>query len=128
MHNRWNPYSDEVKNIPNIYWILALNFIQMGIRHEWEGLLKPQAELIGQISNPEVFSVYRKEMKKKERLKTTESGKSYYKTTKDGFEGGGVANAHYDPNKGLVDENGQVIIPADQYSDLIGFGGAMISY
>ena len=124
MHHRWNPYSDEIKKLPMSYWTLAFNFLRVHENHVWDNLWKPHAEFVGQISNPEAFGEYLKYKKKEKVLK--EEGQMFEETP-DGTSGAAIANAHYDPTKGLVDGTGRVIMPKEQYEQMIGLEGIAIS-
>jgi len=124
MHNKWNPYSEEYQNMPWIYWVLAFNFLQIKTQFDWTNTMLPHAELIGQLTHPEIFQEYKK-IKKRAQI---EEGADYYKDSADGIEGGGSANARYDPNVGLVDMKGNVIIPKEKYDQMFGLDGVAISY
>jgi hypothetical protein len=128
MYNRWNPYSEEVKSIPSVYWIIAFNFIQVKSSQDWENNMLPHAELIGQLTHPEIYTEYRKFVDKKKKEDSLKKGESYYKETRNGFSGGGSSNAHYDPTIGLVDEEGRVIVPKDEYEQMTGIAGIAVSY
>lgn len=105
-HNGWNPYADEVKQLPSFYWIMAFFFSRLKIFQEWEGLYKSNAELIGMLTHPEIYEVYRKQLdaSKKGGSREIHSGDKTYTE----------ANAHLDPILGLVDKDGKVIIPKDE--------------
>lgn len=127
MHNKWNPYSDEVKNIPFVYWILAFNFIQVQQNHDWKNFMLPHAEMVGQLTHPEIYKEYDREKKKRETLNKTKEGEDFYKESASGIEGGGVATVRYDPVKGLVNEEGTIIIPKERYDEMLGLDGIAIS-
>jgi len=127
MHNKWNPYSDEVKNIPFIYWIVAFNFLQVQQRHTWNNFFLPQAELVGQLTHPEIYKEYDREKRKQEKLNTIKEGEDFYEETARGIEGGGVATVRYDPIRGLVDAEGKIIIPKEKYDEMLGLDGIAIS-
>jgi len=126
--NKWNPYADNIKSIPEIYWILAFNFLQVEHKSEWENMMQPHAELIGQLTRPEVFKEYIKAKEKQEKMSNLEEGQEYYSTTAQGFEGSSVANARFDPAIGLVDNAGNIIIPKEKYEKMIGMEGVAISW
>jgi len=128
MYNKWNPYSEEINSIPPIYWILAFNFIQTKSKYDWEHVTKPHAELIGQLTHPEIYTEYKKIMDRKDKKDSLEKGKDFYEKTRDGIAGGGSANAIYDPKRGLVDEDGNIIISKDKYEEMTGIAGIAISY
>lgn len=103
--NGWNPYDDSIKKIPSIYWIMAYHVNRMNDYTDNETKIKPAAEFIASIVAPENFSAYRKwedSQKDKNSGKTTK--------TKRGESGEGHSDVHFIPGKGLVDENGKVVI------------------
>lgn len=128
MHNKWNPYSEEVSNIPWIYWIMAFNFLQIKATSDWDNKMLPHAEMIGQLTHPEIFTEYKKHKDKMEKREKLGKGQDYYESTVDGVEGGGTANAHFDPNIGLVDDKGRVVVPKEEYERMIGMEGVAISW
>lgn len=127
MYNKWNPYSKEVQDIPFVYWILAFNFLQVKSNYDWKNYMLPHAEMIGQLTHPEIFKEYAREKKKHEKIDSRKKGEDYYQSTREGIEGGGISNARYDPQKGLIDENGTVIIPKEKYNEMLGLDGIAIS-
>ena len=127
LYNKWNPYSKEVQEIPFVYWVVAFNFIQVKLSQDWKSFMLPHAEMIGQLTHPEIYKEYAREKKKYERLEKNPSGKDYFESTSVGIEGGGISNAKYDPQRGLVDEEGRVIIPKEKYDDMLGLDGVAIS-
>jgi hypothetical protein len=128
MENKWNPYSEEVKSIPPVYWVLAFHFLQVKTRNTWENVLLPHAEAIGQLTHPEIYREYDKIKKNRGKLDNTNPGDSYYNEGTWGVSGGGVSNAHYDPTKGLVDADGKVLIPNEEYLGMIGLDGVAVSF
>lgn len=128
MYNKWNPYSEEVNSMPPIYWTLAFNFIQVKATSDWNRFILPHAEMIGQLTHPEIYTEYRKIVDKKKKDDSLNKGQDYYKETRNSISGGGSANAVYDPKIGLIDENGRVIIPKDKYEQLTGIAGVAVSY
>lgn len=137
-YNKWNPYSEEIKNIPDIYWMIQFQMVQLANKRLWEDFYRPSAELTGQITNPQVFKAYydhmrRQERRKKEKEKAGKDSSFYYENKEKDMNSEytyseAEANAHYDPTLGFVDEKGKVIIPKDECDSMIGFDGAMISY
>ena len=126
-YNGWNPYSDEMKRMPSFYWALAYSFLQMHRKQDWDHMLKPQAELIGQIANPDVFKQYYDYNKKLEKEKIENKGE--ITTSHEGTVSISAAtDAHYDPELGLIDGNGNIIIPKERYDKLIGLGGVAVSF
>lgn len=114
--------------MPAIYWAIAFNFIQVKLQDDWNSFWKPHAEMIGQLTHPEIYKEYKKYKDSAERKELGEPGSHEYNVTKDGVSGGGVASAHYDPEKGLVDTKGKVLVAKDDYDKLLGLDGAMMSY
>jgi hypothetical protein len=100
----WNPYSEEVKKIPDIFWVMQYHTQDMLEFMEWDTKLEPQAELVGMISNPRNFSEYFKHKKSKDN-KT-----EYVNRTEHGEVGYVESQGHLDPVKGIVDDKGNVII------------------
>ena len=128
MYNKWNPYSEEVNNMPPIYWTLAFNFLQTKAASDWDRFILPHAEMIGQLTHPEIYKEYRKLVNKKKKEDSLPKGQDDYKDTVEGISGSGSANAVYDPSVGLVDENGRVIISKEKYEQLTGIAGVAVSY
>lgn len=114
--------------MPQIYWALAFNFLQIQKTHDWENIHLPTAEMIGQLTHPEIYVEYQKVKERRKKLKDSGGGKDYYEETLDGVHGGGVANAHYDPNLGLVDGERKVIIPKENYDSILGLDGVAVSW
>jgi hypothetical protein len=46
LHNRWNPYTDEIKQIPTHYWLMAFYMLRQQPMLDWKNAFEPQAELI----------------------------------------------------------------------------------
>ena len=128
LYNKWNPYSKEVEDIPWIYWTLAFNMIQVRFKTDWDHKILPHAEMIGQLTHPEIFTEYKKQKDRIDKRDNLKTGQDYYETTPDGIEGGGIANAHYDPRLGLVDETGKILIPKEKYEQMLGMEGVAISW
>jgi len=128
-HNKWNPYSKEIKNIPPLYWSVAFSFIKMHSKQSWDEHYKPQAELIGQIANPEIYKIYADHVKETERIEESETKSGEYKTDiGDKTRVSATTDAHFDPAVGLVDGNGKLLIPKDKYEEMVGLDGVAISY
>lgn len=120
---RWNPYSDEVKKIPDFYWLVAFRTLMYKDHRVWEDLIRPHGELISSITAPENYSEYTKWKKAKEKEK--ESGALEVEV--DGYTVA-KANAHLDPEKGLVDADGNVIIPKEEFFKRSNLDGIMVTY
>jgi len=98
-------------------------------KHDWDNFYLPQAELIGQLTHPEIYTEYLKYKKKKQKKEELKDGDSYTSVAPDGtIIGGGVSNAHFDPTIGLVDEKGNLIFTKEKYKDLLGLDGFAVTY
>ena len=128
LHNKWNPYSDDIKKIPTHYWMAAYGMISQGIVMNWKEQLEPQAELIGQLCKPEVYKQYitmKKQMEDKKKKGAPLEASYQDGNTKVTHA---VADTHYDPTKGLVSEKGDVLIPKDKYDKMLKLDGVAVSY
>ena len=116
-----------------------MHIINIEMNYTWERFYKPNAELGGQIANPQVYKAYfdaiKKEERKKEEKKKGKSDSGFYENDVRGLDSEhyyteAEANSKYDPLKGLVDNDGNVIIPKEQYDKLLGLGedGVAVSY
>jgi len=121
--NGWNPYSDDVAKIPYFYWLIAFRTQVYKEHREWKELLRPQAELITSITSPENFTEYRKWRKTEEAKKKNES----VEITEAG-QTTAVANAFFDAEKGLIDSDGNVLIPKEEFEKRTNLEGVLISY
>lgn len=103
--------------------------IDLELKREWENFYQPQAELIGQISNPEVYKYYYDQKKQIEQQKKDGKVKGEFSYTSDGTKTTTAeANSHYDPQLGLVDDKGKVIVSKEDYDKILGLDGVMASY
>lgn len=129
-HTGQNPYSDEVKRLPDIYWFMQLLCIKVQMKHDWQYFWEPQGELIGSIAEPQVFSVYLKNKNKLNSRKVESIEDAISNPTGETLGGllGGETDHHYDPLKGLVDEEGRVLIPKEEFDKANNIGGIAISY
>ena len=122
-YNKWNPFSEEVKEIPDFYWLMSFQMIRLELKTKWEEFYKPTAELSASITKPENYKAYREyqdkvaQQKKKGASVDTKVGDAHYATS----------NAHYDPTKGLVDGEGNILIPKDRFEKMSGFDGIALS-
>lgn len=115
--------------MPWIYWVLAFQFIGVSQVNTWDRFWQPHAEMIGNLTHPEIFKHYAKAKEQKQKLEQrAKEGKDFFEENINGTSGGGMSTGRYDPNKGLVDMEGNVIIPKEEYENLIGIDGAAISY
>lgn len=111
--------------MPDIYWITQLMFIRTKMHQEWKYFWEPQGELIGSIAEPSVFQEYSKNKKK---LSQGESVEDAMKNpTGDGLTGAST-DLHYDPIRGLIDANGTLVIPKEEFEKDANIGGLAISY
>jgi len=108
----WNPFSKEVKAIPDIYWTLQYHMQDMIDHNHWAGFMEPQAELMGMISNPKVYAEYIKHKEAKAKSATS----SYEIKSGKGTSGYAESNVVYDPKKGLVDSYGNVVLSREMLS------------
>ena len=126
-----NPYSDEMKQVPDTYWLTQLMFLQGREQLRWNQTMVPHAELIGNIANPEVYQQYvkmKKEMEKsKSRQLNQEKEELIQRSTASGLYSS-EATTYYDPIRGLVDEKGNVLIPKETFEKSHDLGGVAISY
>lgn len=124
VHNNWNMNSKEVKQIPEHQWVLDYVLINLKRRKEWEEMYKNNSELTASIIKPENFKQYREYQDKV----ASKTGKGESVDTKVGDTSYAVSNSRFDPEKGLVDANGNVLIPKDRFNDMLGFDGVAVSY
>lgn len=96
---------------------------------DWKEGLEPQAELIGQLTHPEIYKEY---IKFKEKIKEKkEKGEPINVTikTEKGVSAYSQTEHKYDPNKGLIDANGNIIIPKEKFAKMMHFEqGVPISF
>jgi hypothetical protein len=93
----------------------------------YDRLYRPQAELIASITNPETFSAYAED--KKQKAKAKEEGGPQTYTVADGntVRSSSTADTYFDPEKGLVDYSGKVLITKEEYLKRANDGGMMVS-
>ena len=94
----------------------------------WKEKLEPQAELIGQLCKPDVFKQYITMKKQLEEKK--KKGEPLEASYKEGSKRvtHAVADTRYDPNRGLVDGEGRIIIPKERYDKMLDLDGVAVSY
>jgi hypothetical protein len=122
--NGWNPYSEEVMRIPFFYWHTAFQMKRYIKYREWEDLYKPQGEFIASLTAPENFSQYLKIKEQRERNEK----KGLPDEVKSGNMVSAATEARFDPNLGLVDENGKVLIDKEEFMKRSEMEGIAISY
>jgi hypothetical protein len=128
-HHKWNPYDPQYDALPPEYWISMSLMIRLEYQTAWDSLLKPLGEMVGQIANPDAFQVYWKyAQREKNRKKNVASGEDYYHEDMDGISGSAESNSYFDPERGLVDMKGNIIIPKEKYQEMLGLNGVAISY
>ena len=121
--NGWNPYDEKVMQIPFFYWQTAFKMKRYMQYREWEDLYKPQGEFIASLTAPENFSQYIKVKEQQERNEKeglpdeTRSGNVVSASTK----------VKFDPELGLLDENGKVLIDKDDFMKRNNMEGIAIS-
>lgn len=119
--NGWNPFEEKIKVIPQEFWPYAYNMQRTEKYMIWKELLEPLGELIAHIANPEVFKAYVKFKKKLEAVENSngpmvvEVDNTTYAST----------NYHFNPDKGLVDEKGKIIMNKTAYLSLLGMSGVL---
>ena len=91
---------------------------------QWDDLYKPQGELISSIIAPDHFSEYMKVKSQKQKNKDTK-GPDVVKT-KDGEIAS--ASAHFDPEKGLLDSKGNILMTKESFMQQTDLDGFMVSY
>lgn len=103
-------------------WIMEYLLINLKRKSDWEDFYKNNSELTASITMPENYKQYseyqEKILKKKGEAIDTKIGNTHH----------AVANSHFDPQKGLVDSNGNILIPKDRFENMMGFDGVAISY
>lgn len=118
--NGWNPFDEQVKKIPSIYWIMAYHFKRMDDYADYKYKMKPTAEFLASIVAPDNFSQYLKWEESNKKSNSEQTVK-----TKNGEIGVGQSEIHLVPGLGMVDAEGTVVIPEkllqqhDQNSDVI---------
>ena len=120
-----NPYSDESKNMPDIYWLTQMMFIKAHARHDWKTFWEPQGELIASIIEPTVFKEYAQH--KKALSKTEDLDEAKLQPVRLGTTAAST-DSHYEPGKGLVDGNGFILIPDEIFKQKANIGGVAVSY
>ena len=119
--NGWNPFDDHIKMIPEEFWAFSYNFQKARQYMQWKEVYEPHGELVAHIANPEAYKQYAEFKRKTEEVEKTGGpmvvtvGNTTYAST----------NYHFDPNKGLVDEKGTVIVDKDTYLKNLGLQGVM---
>jgi len=123
-HNNWNLNSKEIKRMPDHQLVMDYLLINLKRKKDWEDFYKNNSELTASISKPENFKQYKdwndKVLEKKNKGEAVD--------TKIGNTHHAITNSHFDPAKGLVDANGNVLIPKERFNDMLGFDGVAISY
>ena len=122
-----NPYSDEMRAMPDVYWLTQFNFLRTKQLYEWKNLWEPQGELIGSIADPQVFQEYMKMKKTRARSEAVTDAMKNPEGEYDGFMGASTTH-HFDPSRGMVNENNEVIVPKDEFEKSNNIGGIAVSY
>lgn len=122
--NGWNPYSEEVLKIPYFYWLISFKVDRFKAYREWNELLRPQGELISSIVSPENFNAYQKYMKQKEYNKLTGQPDEI----RIGDRTIATSNAYFDPQRGLVDYEGNLIMTKEEYEKRSQLDGVLLSF
>jgi len=127
----WNPFDEATQKLSDVHFVIMAAIYRELQNINWTNYKRPHAELIGQIANPEAFQVYWKYRKREEsiaRRKTDDKQYSIYNKTKDSESLAAHTNAVFDPVRGLVDENGKVLMSVQDYEKLLDLDGVAISY
>lgn len=117
-----------MKKLPIHYWFTTYTMIRQQVIAQWKDSFEPQAELIGQLTHPEIFKEYRKMKDKIEKQKEEGKPINVSISTNKGISSYAETDTHYDPNKGLVDKNGRIIIPKEKYDKVMRLDGIAISF
>jgi len=97
--------------------------IKTTMKSNWDIFFKSHAELLGSISNPEAFKIYKEYSDKLEEQEGSES-----KEIKVGNNTTAVSDSHYDPRVGIVDNEGNVVMPKEQFEKMLDMEGVAVSY
>jgi hypothetical protein len=128
LHNKWNPYSDEVKAMPTHYWLTTFYMLRQQPMINWKEALEPQAELIGNLIKPEIYQEYKKIKDRREKAKKrAKEGQFAESIDQGGLSGYAEADTYYDPSKGLMNSKGKVLIPKEEYMKMMHLDGFAIS-
>lgn len=100
----------------------------MKAKDTWERTFKPHAEFVGFLTKPQMYKIYAEEEEKRKRLESLKDGHEVTIDSQSSLSGSGIANSHFDQDKGLVDEKGNVIIPKEQYEKMMGLSGVAVSF
>lgn len=105
--NGWNPYDNSISRIPSIYWVMAFNMKRMNDYADYEYTQKPMAEFLASIVAPQNYSQYIKYTESK----NNNSKEKFDAETRNSDSGFGESTAAgFDPNRGLIDEHGRVLV------------------
>lgn len=107
----WNPNSDDVRTLSDIFWIMSFEMIKFKTFITWKSQLEPQAELMGSIANPDVYKSYAEYKEKKTKLKdqgSIEVGNTVINK----------ASSRYVPGVGIVDDRGNIIKKTEELKPL----------
>lgn len=99
--------------------------LQQQPKMDWKEALEPQAELIGQLIKPEIFKEYKKFKDKIDEKK--KRGEPIDISEKGGYKGYAETSTRYDPEKGIVDENGRILIPKHKMKKMLDLDGIAIT-
>ena len=122
--NGWNPYSEEMKKMPNFYWLIAFRSTRYKAFREWKDGWEPQGELISSIIAPDNFKQYRDYVNKKE----TNEKQGLPDQIKMGDTTVATANTYFDPDRGLVNmQTGEILISREEFQKRSGIDGVAVS-
>lgn len=84
------------------------HFEEMEEHYQWKNKLEPHADLIGYLANPSFYTEYNKQKKGKDNSNYGEV------KTSGGSTGSGFSDVTFDPQKGMVDEKGNIVISLEK--------------
>lgn len=119
--------SDEVAKIPKSMWPIYYRMHNFSMLREYERIYKPQAELIASIVNPDVYKTYAEMREKELKVKLEGGPQTYTISDSTGVRSASKADTYYDPEKGLVDFNGKVLISKEEYLKRSNEDGLIVS-
>jgi len=98
---------------------------------DWKNAFEPQAELIGNLIKPEIYMEYVKIKKRREMAdkKLKEHDDSGIETTdKGGLSGYAATSTYFDPDRGIVNSEGRILVPKEKCEGMMGVSGVAITY
>ena len=96
--------------------------------NEWKEHFEPHAELIGQLTHPEIYKEYRKFRDKIAEKKSKGKPIDITIPTEKGSASYAATDSKYDPQKGLVDAKGNIIVPKEKFEKMMHLDGIPVSF